>query len=875
MPARLRPPAGIYDAARRHGLIHYAFVAFALAVVWLAIGFHLKEERREAEQAAIRDTGNLVRGFDENIARTFEAIDQILLFVREAHARDPDHFAISGWKTGRPFASDLTFQISMVDRDGILATSSLGPVTGRLDLSGRAHIRVQKESREDQLYISVPILGRMSGRWSLNVSRRLTDASGAYAGAIVASVDPYYLSRFYESLQIGNGIVLLAGTDGIIRARAPLREGVLGKELGAVAMSEMLRGVASGHFTAVSPVDGVRRLVSFRRVKDFPLVVAVGLDLDEVFEAYRRERAQYLAAGGLLSVLILLCGGLLIRQRLRLLRGQETLTATLENISQGIVMVDAHGRIPVINSRAVELLGLPRELMKAESRSTDLAQWLHRESAGDPANSGPGEEVHERVRSNGKLLEVRAQELAGGGEVRTYTDITEREANEQALAAARDLAEAAGRARSEFLAVLSHEIRTPMNGIIGVAELLLEAPLREPERQYVRVILDAGNHLLQMVNDILDFFRLESGKIELDESTFDVHELISGTIDLLASQARAKGLVLTTQISDDVPRRAAGDARRLRQVLLNLVGNGIKFTSAGGIRVLVRLAGVEPSGIRVGFAVSDTGIGIPSEAMGRLFMEFSQVDTSISRRFGGSGLGLAICRRLIERMGGTISVESTPGVGSTFRFDVLLHPRRVVDEAPAEAGVVIAPLSGTRPALSVEPLANNDSIATPPAPFRMLARRAPDDAGTRLRVLVAEDNATNRLVVTRMLELMGHRVDSVANGAEAVVAVKTARYDVVLMDVMMPEMDGLAATTTIRDLSGANAKIPIIGLTAATMPTDETACLAAGMDHFATKPISAARLAEALHAVLSGKGAFRSSLREGFVSPAHGNGAAG
>jgi len=361
---------------------------------------------------------------------------------------------------------------------------------------------------------------------------------------------------------------------------------------------------------------------------------------------------------------------------------------------------------------------------------------------------------------------------------------------------------------------MSHEIRTPMNGIIGVAGLLLDMNQGAAEKHYVRIVLDSGNHLLRLINDILDFSRLDVGRLELEETPFELRDVLRGVTDLLAAGARSKGLELTLMVADDVPRHVSGDARRLCQVLLNLVGNGVKFTAAGSVRVSVTRLGRVPGGERLGFTVADTGIGIPAEAQDKLFTEFTQVDSSISRRFGGSGLGLAISRGLIERMGGTIAVESMPGKGSIFRFDILLRARHDDDGPP-----------------SVEASA-----------------AGPERCG--LRILVAEDNATNRLVVTRMLERMGHQVAAVTNGAEAVAAVQVGPYDLVLMDVMMPEMDGLAATSAIRRLPGPVARIPIVGLTANATRTDEAACLAAGMDHFATKPISTDRLAEAIAGLL-------------------------
>jgi signal transduction histidine kinase/AmiR/NasT family two-component response regulator/HPt (histidine-containing phosphotransfer) domain-containing protein len=375
------------------------------------------------------------------------------------------------------------------------------------------------------------------------------------------------------------------------------------------------------------------------------------------------------------------------------------------------------------------------------------------------------------------------------------------------LVEARDAAETAARAKANVLAVISHEIRTPLNGILGMTHLLLGTTLADEQRRYAETIRDSGDALGTIVNDVLDASKMEAGRLELALGDFDLERVVGSVAALMGPRARDKRVALETTLAADVPRAVRGDGGRLRQVLLNLVGNAIKFTDVGAVRLeITRLGGAaERSTLR--FAVIDTGPGIPAEAQPRLFQRFSQVDPAVTQRFGGTGLGLAISKHIVVAMGGEIGVESTVGRGSTFWFVVALDTARGAVGAEAAAAPAVA---------------------------------AP------LRILVAEDNRVNQEVAVGLLRRQGHAVDVVGDGRAAVDAVRAGVYDVVLMDVHMPELDGLAATREIRRLLAPGAAPVIIALSASALPDEMRACLAAGMDAYLAKPIDPAALRQLL-----------------------------
>ncbi len=809
---------------------------------WLAaFAFMLWHLRDVALDNGLAQAVTQARNFEEHLTQTIQVVDLTAgsIDVSSGSPADLGRRLVTALRPA-PFLRS----ISLVDAKGRVIASSnpenLGTRIAGVDFYPDA------PPQAEVIRIGMPWRGRdfADGRVATrNAPLAPDDASfipvmrplrkGGETLTVVAALNPdYFINHFSQLLNTTEGYVQWLRYDGplLVSSRPTDRPGapsLAGPLVDRVAEREQGRGaqtLAGGHAV----------LSAYRASSRFPAVVAVHIDREQALEAWGVEARRLSSIVLPVLVALAVIGGLLIRrqerldaQRTELERERRLAASVFHASSDAVVLTTPEGNILSANPAFERIAGYPAaEVIGRNPRllaSGMQDREFYRRMWDDLVTIGhwQGEIVNRR--KDGSLYTgwltinaVRDEENHVRHYVGVTTDITERKRYETELLEAKERSEAAALAKTTFLATMSHEIRTPMNGIVGMAELMLMCDPTEEQREQLGIIKHSADSLLALLNEILDYSKIEAQGIRVESIVFDPAEVLNDIVGLFAARAQANGLGLTQTIDPALPRQVVGDPTRLRQVLVNLVSNALKFTHEGGINLAASReeAGdnIAPGMAILAFTVTDTGIGIPEAKQEMIFDPFSQADGSTTRKYGGTGLGLAISRRLAEAMGGRLTVSSRPGEGSRFVLEILV-------------------------ALG----------AAPPA-ARAGATPSPDPSvPRRLQVLVAEDTPASQIVLRGLLQKLGHHVDIVEDGRAAVEAVAATAYDLILMDMHMPVMDGVAATRAIRlGERGDATPLPIVAITANAFPSDRDTCLAAGMNAFLTKPVSLDQLKQTL-----------------------------
>jgi signal transduction histidine kinase/CheY-like chemotaxis protein len=813
------------------------FVAVFVGTVLAAATALINSQAREALDEARQRAERFIAGAEASLNRTLLGID-VMLAGTENLLR-PHRLAESQYDvTGTQAQLRTTISQNLLVRDLVLlrddgsVLAAAQPDSARLGLPLPAGFVANAMALPSpQLVISPPLVNFVTAERMIYFARPV-DLGGMRLLAVAEVPAALIASLMSQAADIDGLVATLERDDGLLLVSVPPHDALVGQLL----PQPLGEAVPSGHAErALARIGGAPALVAVRPVLYRPLLIAASIPIEAALADEHEQRRFIIAATVLFVLMVGGAGafahwhlGRLAQARGELDRSKTMLDQALASMADGMLLCDSNDRVVVWNARFIEIYpwlgdvvaqGVPFErlalvgvnALMPDAAPEDQQGWVQRRLAIHRTEDGQ----HDQVLPNGRVIHAVERHTPDGGVITIYHDVT---AAEHELERAKADAEAANRAKSRFLASMSHEIRTPLNAVLGMNGLMLTTSLTPEQRRYAELIRSSGQTLLSLINDILDLSKVEAGRMDLEIVEFDPLVTVNEVVSLLAVRAEAKGLALQMSAAPGVPQRLRGDPSRLRQVLFNLIGNALKFTGEGRVDVDLTHRPLPGRRVELMISVRDTGIGIDADTLPRLFRHFSQGDSSTARRHGGSGLGLAISQEIIELMHGRIEVQSTPGMGSTFSVSLPLD--------------IVQPLA----------LASRSDASD--------THRAPTPAQAARRILVAEDNGVNQILIKAMLDHLGHYSDIVADGFETVRQVQAANYDLVLMDIQMPGMDGVAATRAIRTLTSAVSHIPIVAMTANAMVEERAAYLAAGMNDHVAKPLDLGRLAAVIDRVV-------------------------